>query len=213
MPELPGHGTGPSLPEASTMRAYVEKIALQLPSSADDRWCLVGHSMGGYLASSLASTFPWRMAGLALFHSKAGADNDAKKQDRLRAIATVRENKALYVRGMINGTFHPDNRKSMSILIDQLVQKAMHIPTEAIVAAQEAMIERPDRLNDLRKLDIPIHFFAGAEDQAVPLAVIREEVLQLPQSTLQVCAEAGHMGQWEKPEEVIRFIEKFVAAC
>lgn len=213
MPQLPGHGSRTNLPVDHTMAEYVNEVAQQLPTAPGDTWCVVGHSMGGYLAATLAATFPERIAGIAFFHSKAGSDDENKKNDRRRAIVAALENKTLYVRTMVNSTFHPDNRQRLASTLETLVADASTLSVEAIVAAQESMIERTDRLREVGQLDVPKHYFAGENDLSVPLEVIKSEYQLLPGSTLQICPSVAHMAQWEAPDAAASFIRSFAMSC
>ena len=99
-PSIPGHGNHPEIPVIRTAESYCEALLQQIP---DDKLPLivVGHSMGGYLASTLVRMVPDRIQALGFFHSKAGTDSSEKIEDRKRAKATAAQNKDLYLATML----------------------------------------------------------------------------------------------------------------
>ena len=209
-PELPGHGDRRALPAELSAETYADDVMSQLHLADDEQFFLIGHSMGGYIASSIAALYPQRIAGMLLFHSKAGADDALKKADRQRAIEAVQQNKALYVRTMITNTFHPDNRERLKNRIDKLVERALLMDTEAIVAAQRVMIDRPDRVHDMQQRAFPLFYYLGADDTSIPLYVALQEIQQLPGAMYHITSEAAHMGQWESAQDAAQFIQRII---
>lgn len=51
----------------------------------------VGHSMGGYVACALADLFPERVENIVLINSSTLPDDEAKKNQRLKACETARK--------------------------------------------------------------------------------------------------------------------------
>jgi pimeloyl-ACP methyl ester carboxylesterase len=64
----------------------------------------------------------------------------------------------------------------------------------------------------LKSIGVPTYIIWGREDQVLPLRV--GELLQetIPNSTLEVIDECGHIPQEEKPSETVRLLENFLAA-
>lgn len=209
-PELPGHGERHALLAEISAEAYAHDVVQQLALNDDETFFLIGHSMGGYIASSIAALYPQRIAGMLLFHSKAGADDAQKKADRLRAIEAVQQNKALYVRTMITNTFHPDNRERLKNRIDKLVERAVKMDAEAIAAAQRVMIDRPDRVAAMQQRAFPLFYYLGADDTSIPLHVALQEIEQLPGAMYHITSEAAHMGQWESAQDAAQFIQRII---
>lgn len=68
-PDLPGHGSRAG--ERFTTDAAVEAIAQAVEHGPDVPVVLVGHSLGGYMASVYAARHPSRLAGLVLVGASA----------------------------------------------------------------------------------------------------------------------------------------------
>ncbi|MFM7725138.1 MAG: alpha/beta fold hydrolase [Flavobacteriales bacterium] len=207
-PSIPGHGNHPEIPDSRTARAYCEAIIRQLP---DDGLPLivVGHSMGGYLASCLVTMIPERIQALGLFHSKAAADDDMKKEDRLRAIAAASQNRELYLATMLRNTLAECNVERLRDALNAMIENAKEdISVECIEASHQVMIERPDNVSFLRQASFGIHYFLGREDKSIPFDVVQREIIQLSGASVQVLENTGHMGQLESPAEARKWLKQ-----
>jgi len=211
-PSIPGHGEHPDLLNACTAKAYCEALLKQIP---DDNlpWIVIGHSMGGYLASSLVKMVPHRIHALGFFHSKAGADNASKIDDRKRAMAAASKSKDLYLATMLRNTLAEGNVAQFLHELNDMIEAAQHdITSDCIVAAHSVMIERPDNVEHLKNVGFPIYYFLGAEDKSIPYEQIKTELASLPKAHVQIIEHAGHMGQIECKADAVEWIRSLCMA-
>jgi pimeloyl-ACP methyl ester carboxylesterase len=78
--------------------------------------------------------------------------------------------------------------------------------------ARQCVPEDADELAaDLSKIDVPTLIIWGRQDAVIPIEV--GEILHhaIPNSTLEIIEQCGHIPQEEKPEETIALISKFLA--
>ena len=69
---------------------------------------------------------------------------------------------------------------------------------------------RPDRTHVLLDNHLPVLFVIGTDDVAAPLADVIKQV-SLPRiSYIHVLRDTGHMGMWEAPEAMNRYILSFL---
>ncbi len=205
-PSIPGHGAHPEIPGEHTTKAYCEALLKQIPID-DLPWIVIGHSMGGYLASSLIKMVPEKIKALGFFHSKAGSDNTLKINDRRRAITAATLNKDLYLNTMLRNTLAESHAAHFQKELNGMIEAAQHdITSECIVAAHSVMIERPDNVEYLKKVRFPIYYFLGAEDKSIPYEQIEPELASIPNAHVQIIQHAGHMGQIECKAEAIEWI-------
>jgi pimeloyl-ACP methyl ester carboxylesterase len=210
-PSIPGHGNHPEIPVIRTAESYCEALLQQIP---DDNLPLivVGHSMGGYLASTLVRMLPDRIQALGLFHSKAGTDSPEKIEDRKRAMATAAQNKDLYLATMLRNTLAEDNQTHLRKELETMIEQAKHdISVACIEAAQEVMIQRPNNIDFLSTAAFPIHYFLGKQDKSIVYELMNEELLALPGASLHTAASAGHMGHIECRTEAIEWLKRVCA--
>lgn len=211
-PSIPGHGNNPGIPAELTAKAYAENLMEQMNIPEDEEVFIIGHSMGGYLGCTIAASRPAGVAGLFLFHSKAGEDIPQKKEDRKCAINAIKENKALYVRTMINSLFHPDKAPGLKDVIEKHIADAMLISEEGMIAAQTVMMTRPDHIATMQNRHFPLFYFLGDRDASLPMEVMEEELRQLPGAVSHVAVDTGHMGHLECNKEVGVFMQRVLLA-
>ena len=210
-PSIPGHGNHPEIPDNPTTQSYCNAIMGQIPND-DLPWIVVGHSMGGYLASSLVTMVPERIHALGLFHSKAGADDDTKREDRRRAIAAASQNKDLYLATMLRNTLADQNVERLRDELTAMIKNAQEdITTECIAAAQRVMIDRPDNVDFLQQATFAIHYLLGKQDKSIPFEVAQREVESLPKASVDVLEMTGHMGHVENPREAVGWLKRLCA--
>lgn len=196
-PSIPGHGEHPQLPEVHTTETYCEAILKQIPRD-ELPWIVVGHSMGGYLASSLVLHSPNPISALGLFHSKTGADHNAKREDRKRAIDAAEQNKNLYLSTMLRNTFASGSIEQYTEAMHHMIAEAQQDITYAcIAAAQQVMIERPDCTEAIAQQSFSVHYFLGGEDKSIPPDSLNDEINSIRRAKTTLVQHAGHMGHIE----------------
>ena len=207
-PSIPGHGNLRAIPSERTAKAYCAAIIKQIPDDSLP-WIVVGHSMGGYLASSLVAMMPNRIAALGFFHSKAGADNAQKKEDRRRAISAAAQNKDLYLDTMLRNTLAEKNLDLHRNELQSMIESAKtDITPECIAASHEVMIERPDNIDFLATARFPIYYFLGSDDKSIPYEQITSEIEAIPNAIVQLERHVGHMGHIECREAAADWLFK-----
>lgn len=207
VPELPGHGNKEYRGE-KTIEEMATSVASEIPANS----VVVGHSMGGYVAASIAKLFPEKINSLCLFHSRAGEDEPEKKLNRDRAIAAVQQNKGLYAQTLISGLFNPNFKSRYYRVINAQIDEAKKMKTEAIVGSLLAMKQRPDHIDIIKKRSFPLYYFLGDSDPVLPLNVVQQEIAQLPGSVTCIAQGAGHMGHFESSREAQEFIQRIARA-
>jgi pimeloyl-ACP methyl ester carboxylesterase len=211
-PELPGHGKNKVIPHKKTADDYCANILKQLDLKSEDQAFVIGHSMGGYLATTLVKMLPCSVQSLCLFHSKAGADSEQKIIDRKRAIEAARENKALYARTMINGIFGEENKERCHEAMEKQIAYASQLSFETIEASQTFMIQRPDNIEWMKNRNFSLYYFLGDKDNSLPLDVMQNELAQLPGSVAHIAQGIGHMGHIERTKEAAEFLQRILRA-
>ncbi|MDR2986027.1 MAG: alpha/beta hydrolase [Nocardiopsaceae bacterium] len=196
---LPETSTEPSLDDAARdVLALLDKLDL-------DRVVLGGCSMGGYLAMAVLRRAPERVGGLVLIDTKAAADTPEAAEAR-EALAKRVEDEGVAgwladanLPALLADTASNDVRARVRELIDAQ-------PPEGVAWAARAMRTRPDSLAVLRDADIPALVLVGEHDALTPLEAASAMVDALPNATLSVLPDAGHLTPLEAPAGVVEAI-------
>ncbi len=212
IPELPGHGKNGFIPTEHSAKAYCQNILDQLKLNDNEEMFIIGHSMGGYLAATLAAMMPERISGLCFFQSKAGADSEEKKIERKRAIEAARHNKSLYVRTMLTSCVLERNRERLNDDLERTIADAEKLSFEAIEAAQEVMISRPDNVGVLKTRRFPLYYFISEQDLSLPIDVLNREIAQLPGAVAYTASNTAHFGYMEANHEAVGFVKRIIMA-
>lgn len=212
-PHLPGHHSDVPLLGSHATSDYCAALLKQVDVQPHDEVFIIGHSMGGYIASHLIHQLPGKIKGLCLFHSKCKADDADKIEQRKRAIQAAYSDLTLYVRTMITNQFAEDLRGALSQKITAQIAFASTLAPEVIDECQRVMIERPDGLEAMRNRSFPLYYYLGQHDPSIPLRTALEEVEALPGALVHIEHGIGHMGHWESTRPAAAFINRILFAA
>ena len=209
--DLLGHGKTGCLGYVHSMELMAEAVEQVLSHLKIRRSVFVGHSMGGYVALAFAELLPDNVKGLVLLNSTARADSEERKQNRLRAIAAIKQNHKAFVRMAISNLFRPKNRTVFAQEIKEIKKEALQTPVQGIVAALEGMRIRIDREALLHFSPYQKMMIIGKKD---PVLNFEESEEQAGHAGVQkVILPDGHMSHIENQEEVLSALTEFIKNC
>ena len=212
IPDLPGSGGSEAIDDmsmeglADAVKAIIEAAPLS-PKGA----VVIGHSMGGYITLALVEKHPEVVTAFGLFHSTAYADSEEKKEVRQKGIVMIKESGGpAFLQTTIPNLYAPQTKEANAHLIDEQIAGTHNFSGAALVNYYEAMIERPDRTDILRKAQVPVLFVLGKWDTAVPLSD-GLALCYLPQlSYIHILDASGHMGMIEERERANEILKAFI---
>lgn len=191
--DLPGHGRSGGRGR-DTIAAYAETAAAFLQALGYDKAIIIGHSMGGAIALTLA--LDWNCAsGLVLIATGA----------RLRVAPAILETAR-------------DNPRAAIDLLTRLVWSPGADPAlvahgrQTLLSTAGALwgdflaCDRFDMRARLSEIRVPTLVIVGSADQMTPVQHAHFLASHIAGARLQVIAGAGHMVILEKPAEVARLI-------
>ncbi|GAB3714161.1 alpha/beta hydrolase [Amycolatopsis oliviviridis] len=195
---LPETDREPDLDDAARdVVALLDRLGLE-------KVVLGGCSMGGYLTMAVLRLAPERVGGLVFIDTKATADTPEAVRARHDVAARVEAEGAGWMPeavtpGLLAGKAAPEVAERLRELITTQ-------PPAGIAWAARAMATRPDSLETLRAADVPALVVVGEEDALTPLEAANTLVETLPDATLVVLPEAGHLTPLEDPAGVVEAI-------
>ncbi|MEI6061379.1 MAG: alpha/beta hydrolase [Bacteroidota bacterium] len=211
--DLPGHGESDLLSEIHSMDLMASAVKAVLLAEQIEKVVVAGHSMGGYVALQFAADNKEMLSGLVLFHSHAGADNDAARENRRRTIEIVKQNRGGFIKQFIPELFDQEHVAGYAIAIRKLQDQADLLSPEAIIAALSGMRQRPDQSSYLLSTETPVLFILGKQDSRMPFNQLLVQVVMPSHSEMLLLDHVGHMGFIEAPYKTLPALKHFALRC
>lgn len=196
--DLPGHGKSDVLAEVHTMELMAEAVKNVVESENLEKFHLLGHSMGGYTSLAFAEKYPEKLKSLTLFFSTYFADDEEKKQQRIKSYRIIKDSFSHYVRAGIPNLFNQNERDVLEGKIEIALKTALSTNNLGALACVKGMVERTDKKHILENLEAKILVIGGKHDNAVKTD---KTINNLPDRTniKSYVIDCGHNGHWEKP--------------
>lgn len=211
-PDLPGFGESHALAEVPSLDVYADAV-VELMDELDLATAVVGGvSMGGYVSMAVARRHPDRVAGLVLADTKATADSvEARgKRERIATLLTEEQSVRVLVDESLPALTGPTSaasRPEVLATVRALVQAA---DPNSAAWAQHAMAARPDSVELLRELTMPVLVLVGDEDIVTPVAAAEEMATAAAGAELVVLPGTGHLSAVEDPPAFAAALTAFV---
>jgi pimeloyl-ACP methyl ester carboxylesterase len=180
---------------------------------------VVGFSMGGYAAWQLALRWPQRLRGLVLCDTRAAADSEEARANRLRmAEAAMQAGNSSPALGMLPKLVAPETFAERPDIVEAVRAIVERQTAEAVAAAQRGMARREDVTGRLREIACPTLCIVGVEDAiSTPQEMHQTATLlaetRSPEVRLVEIEAAGHMTPVENPSAVTEAIADFAREC
>jgi 3-oxoadipate enol-lactonase len=202
-----GHGRSPVPPGPYTIEQLADDLLALLDRLDVERAHLVGLSLGGMTAMSLAAERPDRVAGLSLLCTAArlGPDPWAGRAHTARTRGMAGLGPAVVER-WFTARFraeHPDRVAAMQQMVEST-------PAEGYAGACDA-IRQMDLRERLPSITAPTLVVAAAEDPATPPEHGRLIADSIPGSRLEVIDGAAHLANIEQPDRVTELLLEHIA--
>lgn len=173
-----------------------------------------GLSMGGYVSLRLAERNPDRMAGLILADTKSEADPNPVKISRAESIKTIK-NKSLseFCETFLKSVLASETFTLSPSKVEAIRQIIMGNNPLGVCGTLLALAGRTDTSAALTAIQVPTLILVGEKDNVTPKEFSEKMKAAIPHAELAVIPAAGHLSNFENPEEfnkpLRQFIEKF----
>ena len=201
--DVPGFGGSPPIGEGFDLDDVADAIAAELPDAAFD---LVGHSMGGAVALTLAARHPHRVrrlilaapAGLRAFPPLVGAIAGAVTEplNALRRAGAPLADR-VWGRWALLGLGTYDAGAIAPAEVRMLVEASRDATR---VREALATVATADLRPLLRALPLPVGAVWGEHDHVVPSAALEAFRECRPEAPIEVVPGAGHIPMIERPQ-------------
>ena len=197
--DLPGHGDSEGDGEGS-IEDYGRHLLCLLDALGLREFILVGHSMGGAIAMSLALSSPQRVKKMAL------AGTGARLRVPREVVSALKKDYQEAIRAMCRYAYSPRFPTYLLSLGEAEVGKSRPEVLLQDFAACNAFDVRP-RLSQIQKETL---ILCGREDRFTPLRLSLELQQHLPHSRLEIMEGVGHMAMIENTAAFNAVLARFL---
>ena len=213
--DYPGFGQGELVRKSMSMEDYADSIFNFLKELEISRSVFVCSSMGGYVAFALLREHPELFQGLVLANSRASADTEEGRQRRLSIVRDLEQtgDTKSVIENHLDKFITTETRKQKPELVNQLRSMMQNASLEGIIQAQQAMANRKDSFDLLKKVTFPIIMIAGEKDELIKVDEMQAMAKVSPSAGFQIIPGAAHISNMEHPEQfnkiLIDFLKQF----
>ncbi len=194
---------------AFTFADMVADVAALWDELVVARSVVLGISMGGFIAQTLAAQAEARVAGLVLVST--AADQSRIVRDERPWTADLAE-----VGAKLAPYFTDDFARRNDVLVRSMIKQiAKNVSEGAFAAQSERQRQAVAGFTGLppgKTLKQPAWIIHGQDDRIIPYDAALELAQALPQADLFTLPGAGHLLLAEKPQDLYRLVSEFLAA-
>jgi proline iminopeptidase len=192
-----------------------------------ERWAVLGHSFGGMVALEYALRYPDNLSHLLLLDTCGDARWVRENAPEVLAQRGYSAGVVATARRFFNGQLAPGETFSATMKLRTAYYHHLSLRQQArVVALGLRMKVRPEALifgfgqllqgwsvmDRLGEIKVPAVVLAGRHDFQFPPEHQAELAAGIANARLEIIEQAGHNAHVERPSEVIRAIEEFMAA-
>ena len=197
--DLPGHGRSAGRGQDAVGDYAVDVVAF-LDAVGIERAVVVGHSMGGAIALTMALDSPERVTGLVLIATGA----------RLRVAPAILERISTNFEAALDViTRYAWSPEAPSGLV-ALGRERLREAGSDVLLGDLTACDCFDVMGRLGEIDVPTLVVAGTADRLAPVKYAHYLAEHISGAQLAVIEGAGHMVMLEWPVEVVRIIQDFL---
>lgn len=192
--------------EQASMAAMAQHLLAHTP----ERFTLIGLSLGGYMAFEVVRQALHRLERLVLIDTTAVADHPARRDSRLRDIATVQQGGIEALIPELPSRWLLPAHTQDAALVELMGSMAHSVGARGQYHQQTAMLARPDSHQDLERVEVPTLLICGRQDPVTPLADHEAMAACVPGSRLVVIEDCGHLSTIEQPVAVTQALDRWL---
>ena len=211
LPDLRAHGRSEVGNGTATMGKHAVDLMRLLETAHIPKAVFVGVSIGGYALFEFWRRFRERVSALVLANTRAEADTEQGRANRMKSIADSRlHGTGPFFDAQAQNLIGDTTRRTRPDLVANARAMMQRMSVDGLAATQQGMAERPDSVPTLRTITVPTLVIAGEEDTVTPIANAQRMHEQINGSRLQTISRGGHYSALEHPEEFGRVLRQFL---
>ncbi|MEC8419057.1 MAG: alpha/beta hydrolase [Pseudomonadota bacterium] len=215
--DLPGFGlTGPEPDNNYTIEQYTNYVVRILDSLGVSEAIIAGNSLGGYIAWATAVRYPNRVSKLVLVDA-SGYPYEAESvpiafklsQNKLAKLLLKNFIPKFVIRSSVENVFG-NPALVTDYLVDRYYELTLREGNRAAIKERFVQTQPGELRKSLPKLTIPTLILWGAKDKLIPLKLGKRFEKDIPNSSLIIFDELGHVPHEEAPQITVSPVLDFI---
>lgn len=198
-------GAGPYL-----METLAGDVAGVLDHLGVERACVVGHSLGGYVALAFFRMFSERVTRLALVCSRLDADSPDAAKTRLElANRAEREGMQPIIEAFVPRLF---SAQTSAAVVEAAADIITRTDPAGAAAVLRGMAQRASSEDLIEEFSIPVLLVCGGQDQIAPAGIWSKLLPRMPSAKLEIFERSAHVPMLEEPERLSAGLQTFLTS-
>lgn len=194
-----------------TMGRLAEDVAELIDGECDGGAVVCGLSMGGYVTFELLRRHAGKIRALILVDTRAEADSDEARENRLLMAQTARDSgTGPIATAMIPNLLADSTRQTNPEVVNRVRSMILAVPPATVVGVLAGMAARRDSTGDLPSIGVPSLVVVGDQDAITPPDGAQRMASAIAGATLEVIPDAGHVSNLENPAAFNRAMGGFL---
>ena len=207
-PDQRGHGDSDKPQCCYTADDYAADVEAFMDAVGIEKATLVGDSSGGLIAQRVALDYPHRVSRLVLIGSPSTLVNNEAVMEFGKEMLTLEDPiSPEFVREFVLGTIHHPVPEEF---LERVVSESLKVPAHVWRDYYQGVVLTVDDTPRLSEISTPTLILWGEEDALLPREEQEWRAAAIPNATLRVYPETGHLAHWVRPEWVVRDLRAFL---
>ena len=204
-----GHGDSDKPVCCYTANDYAADIDAFMEAVGIEEATLVGDSSGGLIAQRVALDYPARVSRLVLIGSPTTlVNNEIARELGEETISGLEDPVSPeFAREFVLGTF---DQPVPEEFLEKAVSQSLKVPARVWRDYWEGVALTVDDTSRLGEIVAPTLILWGEQDALLPREEQERRAAVIPDATLVVYPDTGHLAHWVRPEWVVRDLEAFI---
>jgi len=208
-PDQRGHGDSDKPVCCYRANDYAADIDAFMEAVGIEEATLVGDSSGGLIAQRVALDYPARVSRLVLIGSPTTLVNNEIVRELGEETLSKLEDPVSpeFAREFVLGTFRQPVPEEF---LERAVSQSLKVPARVWRDYWEGVALTVDDTSRLGEIVAPTLILWGEQDALLPREEQERRAAVIPNATLEVYPDTGHLAHWVRPEWVVRDLEAFI---
>ncbi|WNC68654.1 alpha/beta hydrolase [Thalassotalea nanhaiensis] len=172
---------------------------------SSEKVCLIGFSLGGYIATYFSKMYPERVEKLFVISNSPTSLPSTELNQREEILKFVKKHGYQGMsRSRVVNLFDKENHQEH--LIDLVMNMDKELGIDEFISQYQFTSARTDLAKAIRQFSFPVHFYYSDGDGLVNINWFNELRSSNPKLSLFNTSGSGHMLPLEKPEELAKYL-------